>query len=102
MGDEVLPMNVRKALDIIYRTQGFTLEDLRKPDRHVRICNTRQWLAYFLFKELGYTKREIGTFFNKDRSTAYAMIRQVESLLKSRDRMMREIRKRFMDMWKSE
>lgn len=100
MGNEVLPLNVQKAVDIIYKTQGFTLEELRQQDRHIRICNCRQWLAYFLFKELGYTKRDIGVFFCKHRTSAYAMIRQVEALLKARDKMMREIRRSFMDMWK--
>ena len=101
MGDEVLPLNVQKALDVIYKTQGFTLDDLRKPYRHARLCNTRQWLAYFLNKEFGYTQREVAILLNKDRTTGYAMIAQVESLLRARDRAMREIKKSFMEVWKN-
>lgn len=102
MGNEVLPVKVQKAFDVIYQTQRISLEDIQRQDRRKRIVACREWFAYFLFTELCYTKREIGEFINHDRSSAYACVKRAEGLLKVRDKLMLSIKKSFMEVWKSE
>ena len=102
MGNEVLPVKVQRAFDVIYHTQGISMEDIQRQDRRKRIVACRQWVAYFLFTELCYTKREIGEFINHDRCSAYACVTRAEGLLKVRDKLMLNIKKSFMEVWKSE
>ena len=102
MGNEVLPVKVQKAFDVIYQTQRISLEDIQRQDRRKRIVACRQWVAYFLYTDLCYTKREIGEFINHDRSSAYACVKRAEGLLKVRDKLMLSIKKSFMEIWKSE
>ena len=102
MGNEVLPVKVQKAFDVIYQTQGISMEDIQRQDRRKRIVACRQWIAYFLFNELCYTKREIADFIQHDRCSAFAWIAKAEALLKVRDKLMLSIKKSFMEIWKSE
>ena len=102
MGDEILPIKVKRAFDALYRAEGITIEDLQRQDRRKRIVACRQWMAYFLFNELCYTKREIADFIQHDRSSAFSWIAKAEALLKVRDKLMLSIKKSFMDIWKSE
>ena len=102
MGDEILPIKVKQAFDALYRAEGITIEDLQRQDRRKRIVACRQWIAYFLFNELCYTKREIADFIQHDRSSAFSWIAKAEGLLKVRDKLMLSIKKSFMEVWKSE
>lgn len=96
-----LPKKVERAFDVIYQTQGISMEDIQRQDRSKRIVACREWFAYFLFTELCYTKREIGVFINHDRSSAYACVTRADALLKVRDKLMLSIKKSFMEVWKS-
>ena len=102
MGYEVLPVKVQQVFDIIYKTQGISMADIQRQDRRKRIVACREWFAYFLFNELCYTKREIAEFINHDRCSAYACVIRAEGLLKVRDKLMLNIKKSFMEVWKSE
>lgn len=83
---EALTADVERAMELAAKIAGVSVEVLTSRNRRLRPCMMRQIAAYWLYKR-GYTQREIGTVFCRDRTSVYHAINHIRGLLKVGDRL---------------
>ena len=82
-----LTADVERAMKLAAKIAGVSVEVLTGRNRWYRPCMMRQIAAYWLYKERGYTQREIGTVFCRDRTSVYHAVNRIRGLLKVGDRL---------------
>lgn len=82
-----LTADVERAMELAAKIAGVSVEVLTSRNRWFRPCMMRQIAAYWLYKERGYTQREIGTVFCRDRTSVYHAINRIRGLLKVGDHL---------------
>ena len=82
-----LTADVERALQLAAKIAGVDVSVLTGRKRWYRPCMMRQIAAYWLYKERGYTQREIGSVLCRDRSSVYHSIYRIQELLAIGDRL---------------
>lgn len=81
-----LAAQMMKGLQAAADVAGVGVEELTGRTRRSKCCLLRQIVAYWLFTEYGYQKREIGEVFCRDRATIYWSVKQITQQLAVGDR----------------
>ena len=86
-----LTADVERALSLAAKIAGVDVSVLTGRTRWYRPCIMRQIAAYWLYQEKGYTQREIGSVFCRDRTSVYHSINRIQGLLKVGDPLTKEL-----------
>ena len=90
-----LSADIDKAMHVAAEIAGVTVRTLTSRNRWERPCMMRQIAAYWLHVVKGYTEREIGTQFCRDRSSIYHAVERITGLLAIGDKRTTELWNEF-------